>query len=327
MTKKILWVKFGWSDYYRGGPVDGNFGWLNEQRGGAEEGRGHEAYNFLPVNETYYSHVPPQAKTYAPSNNDDTGWTVVCLAKRPKHKGIHIVGWYENATLIGKWKKVPQDHPDQNFSYCITSESAFFVPPEFRINPFSHPSVRYGKYSFLAGPNVEQTQNKTDVLKLLSKRMAALVKAKEIVTSPSETTIPDPEVDSSDPLKGFGTAEHRKKVEVAAEACVIKHYEQKGFTSQRVTHLPCGFDFVFSKGRTKIHVEVKGTASNVPQFFLTRNEHANGMQSNPAWRLAMVTQALTANPKIDIYEAGELSEEFDLEPYVFLGKFIPKSEG
>jgi len=43
--KKILWVKCGWSEYYRGGPVDGNFGWLNEHRGQEEEGRGHEALN------------------------------------------------------------------------------------------------------------------------------------------------------------------------------------------------------------------------------------------------------------------------------------------
>jgi hypothetical protein len=38
--KKILWVKFGWSEYYRGGPVDGKFGWLNEHRGKKDEGAG-----------------------------------------------------------------------------------------------------------------------------------------------------------------------------------------------------------------------------------------------------------------------------------------------
>jgi hypothetical protein len=50
--KKILWVKFGWSDYYRGGPIDGNFGWLKKNKGKKNEGRGHEAFNpsfLLPV--------------------------------------------------------------------------------------------------------------------------------------------------------------------------------------------------------------------------------------------------------------------------------------
>jgi hypothetical protein len=51
------------------------------------------------------------------------------------------------------------------------------------------------------------------------------------------------------------------------------------------------------------------------------------MMSNPAWRLAMVTSALTEVPKIDIYEAKQLAKVFDLEPYVFLGKLIPVSEG
>ena len=36
--KKILWVKFGWFKFYRGGPVDGNFSYL------AGKGKkGHEA--------------------------------------------------------------------------------------------------------------------------------------------------------------------------------------------------------------------------------------------------------------------------------------------
>lgn len=36
--KKILWVKFGSSEYYRGGPVDGNFSWLNDNNGNKNKG-------------------------------------------------------------------------------------------------------------------------------------------------------------------------------------------------------------------------------------------------------------------------------------------------
>ncbi len=50
-------------------------------------------------------YVPPQSKKYAPWNDDSHGWTVVCLAKNPKYKGVHIVGWYENATLHGEWPR------------------------------------------------------------------------------------------------------------------------------------------------------------------------------------------------------------------------------
>ena len=42
--KKVLWVKFGWFEFYRGGPVDGNFSYL------AGKGKqGHESYNFAPA--------------------------------------------------------------------------------------------------------------------------------------------------------------------------------------------------------------------------------------------------------------------------------------
>jgi hypothetical protein len=74
------------------------------------------------------------------------------------------------------------------------------------------------------------------------------------IKNPSEVKGPDPDIDAADPLKGFGTPEHRKDVEEAAEKAVIAHYEGKGFKPQRVTHLPCGYDFIFSKGRTELHV-------------------------------------------------------------------------
>lgn len=40
----------------------------------------------------------------------------------------------------------------------------------------------------------------------------------------------------------------------------------------------------------------------------------------------MVTEALT-DPKIVIYDNKELMKAFQLEPFVFVGKFIPKTEG
>ncbi len=71
---------------------------------------------------------------------------------------------------------------------------------------------------------------------------------------------------------------------------------------------------------------MKGTAASVPQFFLTRNEHGNGMMVNPAWRLAIVTDALSDDPKVRIYLADQVQKMFDLAPYVFLGTLIPIPE-
>jgi hypothetical protein len=332
--KKILWVKFGWSEYYRGGPVDGNFGWLKENRGKRNEGRGAEAFNFMPADDgTYYCYVPPQTKGYAPWNDDNKGWAVICLAKNPKHTGIHVVGWYENATLLGDWERPPSNHPGairksgsaDELSYCIKSKSAFFVKPEQRTNPFSDTSVRHGKYSFLAGPGIGGNRAKNRVLKLLEARLATLrVKAAH---NPTEATVPDPQLDPADPLRGFGTPEQRKKVEKAAERAVIAHYRAAGFDFEDRTKVKCGYDFLFSKRARKLHVEVKGTSSEEAGFFLTSNEHAAGYQTDPAWRLAMVTRALSKKPVVKIFDARKLRTSFDLTPYVFLGRPVAKPGG
>ena len=56
-----------------------------------------------------------------------------------------IVGWYENATLLGRWRDVPETRahlpvsdadPSAGWKYCITSTTAYFVPPEQRTMPF-----------------------------------------------------------------------------------------------------------------------------------------------------------------------------------------------
>ena len=323
MVDKILWVKFGWSDYYRGEPVDGNF------RALARGDVGHEAYNFEPAADgTYYCYVPEQGKNSAPSNPDPTGWTVVCLAKHPKRKGIHIVGWYEDATLLGTWRYVPETRarlpvsdsdPDARWLYCITSRTAYFVPPEQRTRPFSHRSVGQGKFSFLRGPNVRTTTNKEAVLKLLKRRMKKLRSA--VIENPTDETAPDLGAEPGDPFRGFGTPEHRKKVEKAAEEAVKKHYRAKGFSHDdvydNVTKKNLGFDFIFRKGRTEHHVEVKGTSSDLPRFFMTRNE--NAYRETPAWRFAIVTNALGPKPTVRVYDNRRFKRTFELEPYVYTG--------
>lgn len=329
--KKVVWVKFGWSEFYRGGEVDGNFSWLIDHKKSADGKRGHEAFNFNPAPDgEYYCYVPPQGGLHAPWNDDPHGWTVICLAKNPKHTGIHVVGWYENATLLGDWLEPPygrlpkrgdSSHPAYDWSYCIKSPIAYFIPPDERTLPFSDNSIKQGKYSFLAGPNVKVTENKRRVLHLLESRIKRL--SRVAIKNPDNDKLPDPELDASDPLGNFGTPEHRKEVELAAEKFVINFYAEKGYSCRRVTHLPCGHDFEFEKGRSTIHVEVKGTSGLSPKFFLMRNEYAKGFLGNPAWRLAMVTSALSTNPTLLEYSAAELHRAFDLEPYVFIAKLIP----
>lgn len=336
--KKILWVKFGWSKYYRGEPVDGNFGWLIENKQKGDKKMGHEAYNFMPASDkNFYVYVPPQSGTSSPSNLDPDGWTVVCLAKNPKYPGVHIVGWFENATLIGEWLTPPEDRktsstgdarPGYDWSYCIKSDTAFFIPPEFRTMPFSDTSVRQGKYSFLSGPNLKKRNEKAEaskarVLAILNDQMKKL--GLVAVKNPDADNPPDYDLDETDPLGGFGgTPEQRKKVEKAAEKAVIAHYKALGFTHVDMTKKVCGYDFGFTKARNELHVEVKGTSGRIKHFYLTRNEYNTGLMINDRWRLAMVTNALTKNPTVTIYTPKELRQTFDIEPLCYEANLIPK---
>ena len=146
------------------------------------------------------------------------------------------------------------------------------------------------------------------------------------IHNPNECSVVDPELDQADPLRGFGTPEHRKVVELAAEDAVIEYYTEQGYSYQRTTHLPCGYDFIFTRGESVLHLEVKGTAGTTPRFFLTRNEHNVGLMLNPDWRLAIVTSALSASPQVTVYDSRQLKEAFNLEPYVYIGAFAPKPE-
>lgn len=206
--KKVMWVKFGWSEYYRGGAVDGNFRWLNEG-----DGEGHEAFNYLPGPDgNYYCYVPPHGPHAAsPSSPDPHGWTVICLAKFPSQKGIHVVGWYENATLTGKEVPRPEyeagvgfrhDVQGQPFSYSIKSDSAFFVPPEARTAPFSHPSIKQAKFSYLTGPGMKTTSAKVEVLAILEGELMRL--RPYAIAQPNPTNGPDELEDDIDPLGGSG---------------------------------------------------------------------------------------------------------------------------
>lgn len=312
---KILWVKFGWSDYYRGGPINGNFPFIED---GAQ---GHEAWNFLPQdNGTYYCYTPPQGGNGTPWNEDPKGWTVVCLAKEPGRTGVHIVGWYEDAELMGDYEIRPPDFdasgtpPSDEYYYTIRSSSAWFVPPEFRLKPFSHPSVRQGKYSFLDGPGVNITNNKRAVKNILQGQLETLVDV--AVHNPNADNSPDKDNDRTDPLSGFGSPEHRKAVELAAVKTTTSDLERRGYhvVSRERDNIGYDLDATHRENGSVLHVEVKGTSGCEPRFFMTMNEY--GYRQAPEWRLAVVVDALK-DPKLRLLSLREVEGEFELAPMVW----------
>ena len=323
--KKVMWVKFGWSEYYRGGPVDGNFGWLNE---GDREG--HEAFNFMPGPDSgYYCYVPPHGPSHAsPSSEDPHGWTVICLAKFPSQTGVHVVGWYEDATLMGK--EVPRleykegggfrlDNQGVKFCFSVKSKAAFFVPPEHRTAPFSHPSVKQAKFSYLTGPGIDTTDAKSEVLALLETELARL---KPIaIARPNPANAPDELEDDIDPLGRFGTPEHRRTVELAAERSTTGELERLGYRVVRRSDEKIGYDLqaISTRGGSELYVEVKGTSGPDRRFYMTPKERE--FTSTDGWRLAMVTDAL-GNPDVTFFTAKQMEQRFSLQPMVWIGREV-----
>ena len=324
-SKKVLYVKFGWSDYYRGGPVNGNFEGL-KWMGGAER------FNFRRASDRnyycYISHYGEQpivpGKKLAPK--EQKGWTVICLSRHPDKTGIHIVGWYENATLLAPEIAHP-DHDDwwptaTYVPYVISATKAYLVPPEKRTQPFSHPAVRQAKYAWLRGPKAKATSNNKQVLALLSERINALKDSDGAILNPGEKNLPDHGGSESDPLGGYGTAEHRKRVEKAAVEIARRKLKSQGYSCKSVESQNCGYDLLATRGRNpaELHVEVKGTSSSEQRFFLTPNEFGYQRSNQKHWRLALVTSALASNAVCKIFNQREFKKKFECEPGVYIAR-------
>lgn len=113
---------------------------------------------------------------------------------------------------------------------------------------------------------------------------------------------------------GFGDAATNRKVELAAEAVVRRHYEADGWTVTRVAHLKCGWDLTTARDGQELHVEVKGVSSSMPSVLLTRNELRRA-EADAAWLLAVVTNALTDSPALTKFDRAIVTAAADPTVY------------
>lgn len=82
------------------------------------------------------------------------------------------------------------------------------------------------------------------------------------------------------------------------------------------TNNPLTVDMIFWRKRSKgqLHVEVKGTASEVEHFFISRNEWL--YSSHPLWRLAIVSNALE-KPTLSMLTKVQLERRFALDALAY----------
>lgn len=99
---------------------------------------------------------------------------------------------------------------------------------------------------------------------------------------------------------GFGSAEDNKAVERAAMRVAATRLRQDGWKVRDVSARKCGYDLECSRGRSLLHVEVKGGSGLEKKFILTQNELAT-WEADRNYSLALVTLALEECPLVEFF--------------------------
>jgi hypothetical protein len=295
MSDRIAFVKTGWSDYYRGGPVVGRHNHIKEYD------EAHECLNFLASsNGSMYAYIPPIGEEFRPPQPKiSTGWLVVFVAAKNGSGPLTIVGWYQNATFNSEYEKrsqnageiVPARPNGEEYRYCLKAHDAHLIPPEDREIKISGAHFRRAPIIYVRGNNKDDEWRS---------EFAAL--ALKLISGPSE---------EKQRKRKTVDADHNKKVENAAIKVAMKLYKSKGYKVQDKQSLNCGYDLLAEKGSSQVHLEVKGTASPDEQFFISRNEWK--YSSHPNWHLCIVTSALS-KPETRVYTRKQIERKFNLEP-------------
>ena len=304
-------IKVGWSDDYRGSPVQGDYKYISSFK------EAHDRFNFLPhPNGSFYGYAPPLGEQKRPPQRKGT-WDVAVLSKKPKVSGLFLVGWFTDATFTGEFSDRPEyadglpfsfDTRNGMFQYNLIAEDAVAIPPDERTLNVSGEHLKRS-YAYLddnAGSQKWRRKIRKEIRAFMETYRPAVLEAPASKTSSTTTD-----------------KTHIKEVEEAAITRArrwLKEQKYEIFDMQDERGL--GYDLLgMHKDGQQLHVEVKGTAGPDRKFILTRSEYAYACTRPKPWRLAMVTYARDLEKQtLDIYDADEFWDTFDLSTYSWIGK-------
>lgn len=113
----------------------------------------------------------------------------------------------------------------------------------------------------------------------------------------------------------FGDSLTNLVVEMAAMGEVSAWYEARQWSVEDVSADKVGWDLTCRSLAGEVHkVEVKGVSGKLEKCLLTRNELKTA-KADPAWRLGIVTQALSHAPRLRFVSAGDVLAK--AQPFVF----------
>ncbi|MCG8337655.1 MAG: DUF3883 domain-containing protein [Proteobacteria bacterium] len=296
MPDRIAFVKTGWSEDYKGGPVAGRHTYISEFK------EAHERFNFLkgPHNK-YYAFLPPIGPKYRPPQpKNQNDWLVIFVSAKNGNGPLTVVGWYEDATFERDYQKRPEyklkrdfetSIDGEEFIYCVSADLAQLIPMETRniIVPSDH---------FKRTPIIYAKGNgKDDPWRQEFAKLATTIINNSKGSSP-KTKFPD--------------SKHRKAVEKAAVDKAIEFLEAKNYKITDRQKNNCGYDLLAKREKkpNELHVEVKGTSLKEQRFFISRNEMK--YMPHPNWRLIIVTDALK-RPKVSMLTQKQVQNKFKFD--------------
>lgn len=313
--EKIAIIKTGWSDDFTGSPVEASHAHVREYADGSER------FNFLPGPDgRWYAYTPPIGKKMVPPKPKQLGgWLVFSVAKKPGEKGLYLTGWYEDAAFTGEFLDrpeyklsppgLPRDEEGNPYHYVLSAPRAVRVDPRAHAHVFPGDNMKRASVFYLRGNGAKERWREE-----LAQRLLQIREQWDANAESDQVSV------LSDGMSGIcGDATRRKEVEAAAVACVLAHFPISKYEIEDCQKRNLGYDFVVrsKKSGEELHVEVKGTQNASAHFLMSRKEYKY-MQAFPErWRLAMVTQALSATPHLKVMDAAEAARMFRWEEFTW----------
>jgi len=299
-SSPVIFLHIGWAREYKGGAddvVQGKFGYIKQ--GHKDMG---ESYNFRSYKGRCYGYSPARSINlervgglihsdffgdHSADYVDDV--TVIWTATSPADSHRYIVGWYKSARVYQVLQPLRPEKSAPGVLAVATLANVYSVPENERT--FYVPAREKGwpgmASAFYASDNLPEA----DVSKVLA----------YINGQPSVGFFPEQAVSVRKGGLFSKDAEARAKVEKAAEDYVCEHYEQQGWTVERVGKQNLGWDLTASLGARQLLIEVKGRAKTGP-VVLTENERRamDDEETRLLYRLAIVFHACRA-PELTIF--------------------------
>lgn len=287
---KYIFLRTAWMKHYEGVnendiPVGAGW-WVNENEDGGE------VYNFLPVRRYYYGYARIQRDRSlrierleaARNDNSIDDVTVVFFGRNPQTGGQYIVGWFQNATLYRHLQHLQQGlrgvHPEHLAKAAIADCHLVQEDRIFEV-PDDGPGQTNAWY-------VEEYNN------------AYLTEVKRYIADPENFIRRQPRRIINGNAWQLD-AEKRKRIEIAAMDTVANYFAARKYRVEYRHTENLGWDLEAILNNQTLLLEVKGLSSDFAVVDFTPNEYLNTKRNRKHYRICVVSNALSANKKLEIF--------------------------